>query len=242
VPDVTLTESRQAALRSLLRAEPVPGDPLPPPQVFDALQRLVPCDLLEVSLTDERGTMLALAGYAPTGHGRCRRVLRPLGAEVGDEHGGPFYTGWMHWTRNPEMAEGCGVELEADDLSIGFANGLHDVVQYGFVRDSRPFSEEELAVFHMLVPTLGRLVRERPTPGLPRHLTAGERTVLGHVAAGQANAEIAEAMGVSVSTVRKHLENAYRKLGVSNRVAAVAHLHGTAGSCADLRQRLQAFA
>jgi DNA-binding CsgD family transcriptional regulator len=242
VPDVVLTERRQAALRQLLTAEPIPGDPLPPQAVFEALGRLVPCDLLGVNLTDERGTMLALAGYAPTTGGRLGRVARPFGADVGHEHGGPFYTGWMHWNRNPEEAESCEVELGADDLAIGFANGTHHVVQFGFVRESRAFSPEELALFRMLVPTLGRLARERPTPGLPRHLTAGERTVLGHVAAGLANAEIAEHMGVSVSTVRKHLENAYRKLGVSNRVAAVAHLHGTHRQGVDLRARLQTFA
>jgi DNA-binding CsgD family transcriptional regulator len=115
-------------------------------------------------------------------------------------------------------------------------------VQYGFVRESVPFSAEELATLRMIAPTLGRLVRERPLPDLPLHVTAGERRVLGHVAAGRGNAEIAEEMGVSVSTVRKHLENAYRKLGVGNRVAAVARLSGTDGSGVDLRERLETFA
>ena len=242
MPDVVLTERRQAAMRQLLTAEPIPGDPLPPQPVFEALCRLVPCDLVGATLTDERGTILGQAGYAPTTGGRFGRVARPFGDELGDEHGGPFYTGWMHWIRNREEAESCEVDVRADNLSIGFANGVHDVVQYDFVRESLAFSEEELAILRMLVPTLGSLARERPTPGLPRHLTAGERTVLGHVAAGLANAEIAEHMGVSVSTVRKHLENAYRKLGVSNRVAAVAHLHGTHRQGVDLRARLQTFA
>jgi DNA-binding CsgD family transcriptional regulator len=241
MPDVTLTESRQAALRSLLLADPVPGDPFPTRDVFRTIHRLVPCDLVGVVHADEQGTVLRLAAYAPSDKA-LDPVDRPFGDDVGDQHGGPFYTGWMHWTHNPECAEPCGAAVGVDDLAIGFLNGDRHVVQYGFVRESVPFSEEELAILRMIAPTLGRLVRERPLPDLPLHVTAGERRVLGHVAAGRGNAEIAEEMGVSVSTVRKHLENAYRKLGVGNRVAAVARLSGTDGSGVDLRERLETFA
>ena len=41
------------------------------------------------------------------------------------------------------------------------------------------------------------------------------------VAAGLSNAAIAERLFVAPCAVRKHLEHAYRKLGVSNRYAAV---------------------
>jgi DNA-binding NarL/FixJ family response regulator len=62
------------------------------------------------------------------------------------------------------------------------------------------------------------------------------------VAAGRSNAEIAAHLGVCASTVRKHLENAYRKLGVTNRTAAVARLQGRDRGCEDLRERLERFA
>ena len=42
--------------------------------------------------------------------------------------------------------------------------------------------------------------------------------------------------------MRKHLENAYRKLGVSNRMAAVARLRGAGRDDVDLRGRLETFA
>ena len=42
------------------------------------------------------------------------------------------------------------------------------------------------------------------------------------VSRGKANAEVATALYISESTVRKHLQSAYRKLGVVNRTAAVA--------------------
>jgi pimeloyl-ACP methyl ester carboxylesterase/DNA-binding CsgD family transcriptional regulator len=59
-------------------------------------------------------------------------------------------------------------------------------------------------------------------------LTDRERDVLSWVARGKTNAEIATALYVAESTVRKHLQNSYKKLNVSNRTAAVALLRGGA--------------
>jgi DNA-binding CsgD family transcriptional regulator len=44
------------------------------------------------------------------------------------------------------------------------------------------------------------------------------------VAAGCTNAQVARVMGVSEATVRKHLENAFSRLGVGTRTAAVARV------------------
>jgi DNA-binding CsgD family transcriptional regulator len=57
-------------------------------------------------------------------------------------------------------------------------------------------------------------------------LTAREREILGWVARGKTNPEIAEALWLAPSTVRKHLENVYAKLGVNTRTAAVARFLG----------------
>ena len=87
--------------------------------------------------------------------------------------------------------------------------------------------------------TLGTLLREvvdgnvvhaprppRPATGvLPHHLTARELDVLRLVAAGRTNGRVAEALGVSEQTVKFHLCNIYRKLGVGNRTEATAHAH-----------------
>ena len=53
-------------------------------------------------------------------------------------------------------------------------------------------------------------------------LTRREWEVLEAVASGKKNAEVAELLWVSPSTVRKHLEHAYEKLGVHTRTAAIA--------------------
>ena len=57
-------------------------------------------------------------------------------------------------------------------------------------------------------------------------LTARDRQVLAWVAQGKGNSEVAEILWVTPSTVRKHLENIYAKLGVHTRTAAVTRLLG----------------
>jgi DNA-binding CsgD family transcriptional regulator len=44
------------------------------------------------------------------------------------------------------------------------------------------------------------------------------------VAEGKSDKQVAAALGTSLRTVQKHLENARAKLGVSNRTAAVMRL------------------
>lgn len=67
------------------------------------------------------------------------------------------------------------------------------------------------------------LLRERQE-GI--RLTAREREVVSWVARGKTNAEIAQLLWLAPSTVRKHLENVYAKLGVNTRTAAVARFLG----------------
>lgn len=55
-------------------------------------------------------------------------------------------------------------------------------------------------------------------------LTARERDCLAHMADGQRDHEIASLLGITEATVRFHIDNARRKLGVANRAQAVARL------------------
>jgi DNA-binding CsgD family transcriptional regulator len=57
-------------------------------------------------------------------------------------------------------------------------------------------------------------------------LTSRERQILAWVARGKTNAEIAEILWIAPTTVRKHLENIYAKLGVRTRTAAATRLLG----------------
>lgn len=58
-------------------------------------------------------------------------------------------------------------------------------------------------------------------------LTAREREVLEQVLLGKGNDAIALELGIAPATVAKHLEHAYRRLGVQNRTAAAALLGST---------------
>jgi LuxR family maltose regulon positive regulatory protein len=53
-------------------------------------------------------------------------------------------------------------------------------------------------------------------------LSDRELELLQLIAAGRKNREIADALVISVNTVKVHIGNIYGKLGVSNRVQAVA--------------------
>jgi DNA-binding NarL/FixJ family response regulator len=67
---------------------------------------------------------------------------------------------------------------------------------------------------------------------LPQHcgLTRRERDVLAQLARGLSNAEIGRALGLAEATVKKHLTQAMRKTGQSDRLRAAlyAHRHGLA--------------
>lgn len=60
----------------------------------------------------------------------------------------------------------------------------------------------------------------RPDPAASM-LTARETEVLGRVAAGDANKQIAARLGIGESTVKTHLLRIYEKLGVDSRTRAV---------------------
>ena len=63
------------------------------------------------------------------------------------------------------------------------------------------------------------------TFGLIVPLTAREVEILRLIAAGMRNQEIADHLFISLHTVKRHIANAYGKLGVTHRTEAVARVH-----------------
>ena len=99
-------------------------------------------------------------------------------------------------------------------------------------RDKRRenFSHDELRLLDMLQPAfvtaLARAQRPAKTQDLPlnilsQRLTPREQDTARLVMLGMPDKEIARALQISTTTVRTHLENAFRKVGVSNRAALV---------------------
>ena len=74
-------------------------------------------------------------------------------------------------------------------------------------------------------PDLERLTALTSAPEADAGLSAREREVLEHLAAGKTNREIAAALVISQHTVGRHVENIFAKLGVTTRAAATAHAY-----------------
>jgi DNA-binding CsgD family transcriptional regulator len=92
-----------------------------------------------------------------------------------------------------------------------------------FFRGPGPdFSERDRGLLALLRPHLHEAYRaaERRRRGTPE-LTRRQRELLHLVADGYTNAQIGRRLGLAEGTVRKHLENIFARLQVSNRTAAV---------------------
>jgi DNA-binding NarL/FixJ family response regulator len=215
--DVTLSPREQSALRRVLLAEH-DAHALVSADVAAALSVLLPCDVILTGEGDARGYVLRGVDYPED-------VLPDIGPQVCD---GPWGTGLEHFARLPHddpdvvTARQLG---KRDELRLNFGTSRHTVVSISFVQLHRLFTPRDVAIATMLEPALGRVLKAGSTLGdSARQLTNGERRVLEHVARGLSNREAAEELYVSEATIRKHLENAYRKLGVSSRTGALAVL------------------
>ncbi len=128
--------------------------------------------------------------------------------------------------------------FEQDDYIFG---GLRAGASGFLLKRTRP--EELLAAVHtiaagdsLLSPSVTRRVIDRmaqqPTPDLTDQtkldeLTPREREVLGLIARGLSNREIAAALGVEESTIRTHVKRVLMKLELRDRVQAVMFAYET---------------
>lgn len=122
-------------------------------------------------------------------------------------------------------ADSCDRDTILEVLSAG---------SHGFIPKSSSTSELE----HALRATAGGQVFVSPIPGNRQtpessnqqtsihqaKLTARQKEVLDHLAAGKSNKQIAWALGISEGTVKVHVNAAFRSLGVHNRVNATTAL------------------
>jgi DNA-binding CsgD family transcriptional regulator len=83
------------------------------------------------------------------------------------------------------------------------------------------FTERDRAVLTLLRPHLTAHLRRWRTRKIAALLTPRQVELLGLVRDGHTNAQISRRLVVSEATVRTHLDNIYRRLGVTNRVAAI---------------------
>ena len=98
-------------------------------------------------------------------------------------------------------------------------------------RSHRPFTDDERDRLAVVLPHLRRSARVHQTlgDGLPSAdalidagLTSRQAEVALALSGGGTNPELARRLGISLGTLRKHLERIYSTLDVDNRGAAIA--------------------
>lgn len=163
-----------------------------------------------------------MAHYARHGIGRALRVSDVVGRE--------------EFERNPIFLRCMKPHGLRFTLAMIFAAGPGRQTAVSFDRCERDFTRREVELLEAMAPHLaGLLTRlelhtgsKRPwLEPTTRDWLAGDLGVSNREAElllllgeGLANREIAAMAGLAEATVRKHFENAFRKLGVANRVAA----------------------
>ena len=98
-------------------------------------------------------------------------------------------------------------------------------------RQDRPFDDAQLTALRLVQPHVDAAIK-RALTGVPARdlLSPRELEILAYLRGGSSTTEIASALWVTPSTVRKHLENVYTKLDVHGRTEAVAKVYGHPGA------------
>ncbi|WP_026918363.1 response regulator [Gordonia shandongensis] len=100
------------------------------------------------------------------------------------------------------------------------------VAAIGAVREGRPaLSPSVTAALIKQVVDGHEPTRDRPVADAVAALTDREREVAVNLARGSSNAEIAEALYMSVATVKAHISHIFTKLDASNRVQVAIAMH-----------------
>lgn len=161
--------------------------------VFFCCQRVMPCVLLIEQAFIERIDPVGFANRI--NFGRSIQVLVKLDRN------------------NPEMAERF--------LRMGCAGVLvPDVPARTLARAVRTVASGELWAGRKIV---SRMLKELLAGNNPGKLTHREIEILGLIARGYRNKEIAERLFLSFETVRWHIRSLYSKIGVHDRVSAALY-------------------
>ncbi|MFJ1970908.1 response regulator transcription factor [Streptomyces sp. NPDC087903] len=237
-PPFTTAEAHLRRMADVLdEARQDRSDGVPPKSLLLGLRRLVGCDCAgfseldiptrislneqETPYDEEQGAMEEYWRWRHQ-HLQCTQVSRPHHSPETTQLADflpvrrlkslPIYTEFLR--PFPSIAS----------IALPTAPNRTRVFQF-FREDPKPFTDHEMTTLSLMAPHLYAIYRDaagrrRPTV----RLTHRELDVLRCVARGLTTPEIAEQLVVSPSTVRKHLENAFGRLGVSSRTAAVARV------------------
>jgi len=232
-----------AAIVSADRPDVPPGEGLPPSLLQDLIDQ-IRCDVVAFGGFDSRQQQM---WYTQTVRGRGADAVTDRSAVHWEHYWNcelcsyPDRTGDLrsvitigdfHSTRQWHAIGRCGIyrPLGFDHalmltlpVAPGHTAGPGRTLRLFFFRGrGADFSESDRAQLTLLRPHLheAHLDAERRRHPEPR-LTTRQLDLLRLVADGNTNGQIARRLSITEGTVRTHLENIYRKLGVSSRAAAI---------------------
>jgi len=187
-----------ATVDALCKARDGEGFVLLAADVVEGMQRVFAAD--EISMTDHH---LAAGRHSTL-------ALWPAQAD-----------GDPQWSLAVTCADCTGPDGPGHALAVSLP-GPHGAARMLVFSRRRPFGEEDRSAAVLLQPHVAEALRCHGRRAAARLLTSRQRELLRLVAAGHDNTAIARQLGLSPCTVRKHLENAFARLEVSTRAAAVA--------------------
>ena len=168
-------------------------------------------------LGDKLTTSESLEGLACIfgARGEAERAARLFGtAQALRETVGYRHTPEEDALREPYLATArsrLGEKAWEEALTRGRAMSMEEAIEYALARDEPSATTPSSTTRHSSLSS---------APELPAGLTPREVEVLGLVAEGLTNAQIAQRLFLSPRTVHRHLNSVYHKLGVSSRTAA----------------------
>ena len=231
-----LESDYRKALEVLYAAGEVDGPLAFPEPVLQALRDLVPCDVVTFhERSESREGVLVYTGeplgaMTPELRAEHRRLKHedPLQPASGARKLTDFVSAREFRQRDlyQHVHRPIGVEYM---LWLYLEPGNTDA-RLEFDRADSDFHERDRRVLDLLHRHLRQFLltarHRQPAPHRANALTPREREVIAYIAEGRTNGEVGRLLGISPETVRKHLENAYEKLGVHTRTAAVAAAFG----------------
>ncbi|MDQ6849013.1 MAG: helix-turn-helix transcriptional regulator [Actinomycetota bacterium] len=227
------------------------GEPLPW-SVLRELAELVPCDSVNYLAMDPyRQRLLAGQDFMPASDVAPAPCSDAELESMADSEEGRFF--WQHYWNwgcsYPERSGDCASVIRSSDFDdddslaeylrmIGVCHGIVVPLpprgpvarRVHFWRDDGgDFSDRERLLLMLARPRLVEMQEASMSDqGGAAALSPRQRELMRVVAAGLTNRQIGRRMLITDGTVRKHLENIYRVLGVTNRVEAVAVCGATA--------------